>query len=136
MDKPQFVFHGSCKGIKDGLMTPRPQHGDINGDFPDGERQVIFATHDQNLAAVYALKTKDMLRTGVDGGRSFAVFSDYDTWRKEIDSSSCAVYVLPADTFVQTVDKRSGQPSIEWQSRVPVQADHRHRHRAFADIDC
>lgn len=123
-DKPQFVFHGSCKGIKDGLMTPRTQDGDINGRFADGKRDVIFATHDQNLAAVYTLKTKNMLSTGVDNGRTFAVFSDYDTWKKEIDSSSCAVYALPTNTFVQTIDKRDGKPSIEWQSRVPVQADH------------
>lgn len=124
MDKPQFVFHGSCKGIKNGLLTPRPNHGDINGKFPDGGRSVVFATHDQDLAAVYTLKTKDMLGTGVENGRKFAVFSNYDTWRKEINSSSCEVYALPTDTFVQTLDKRNGQPSIEWQSRMPVQATH------------
>lgn len=124
MDKPQFVFHGSCKGVKDGLMTPRRQHGDINGKFPDGDREVIFATHDQNLAAVYTLKTGDMLGAGVDGGINFSVLRDYDTWRKEIDASTCAVYAMPTDTFVQTMDKRNGQPSLEWQSAVPVKADH------------
>ena len=124
MTKPPFVFHGSCKGIPDGIMQPRPQDGDINGLFPDGKRNVVFATHDQDLAAVYTLKTSDMLNSGTDHGIKYAAFTDYDKWQQEIENSPCTVYALPTNSFTQTMDKRDGTPSIEWQSPVAVQADH------------
>lgn len=116
--KPALLYHGSCKGIT-GSLTPRTQHGDINGNFPDGPRDVVFATHEKDLAALYTLKTPNMLSTSVDHGVNFAFFIDYDEWKKQIDASASSLYALPSESFTQTLNK-DGTPSIEWQSRVAV----------------
>lgn len=117
--KPPFVYHGSCKGIE-GPLTPRPQKGDINGDFPDGIRNVVFATHDQNLAALYTLKNEYMLSTGVHQGLNFSFLRDYDGWKAALDSAACSVYALPSENFINTLNKKDGTSSIEWQSPVAV----------------
>jgi hypothetical protein len=123
MEKPTFVYHGSCNGIE-GALLPRPQRGDINGSFPEGERRVVFATHDQNLATVYTLKNKYMLNSGESTGKIFAVLRDYDAWKEDISHSVCNLYVLPANTFINTVSTKDGSPTIEWQSTVAVVPDH------------
>lgn len=122
MEKPDVVYHGSCSGIKDGYLIPRLQHGDINGLFPDGSREVIFATHDKELATLYTLKNQYMLGAGVTDGHNFAVFRDYDAWKADIDKQACKLYALPAKSFTQSINSRTGKPTIEWQSNTPVQA--------------
>lgn len=123
MDKPPFLYHGSCKGIS-GALTPRSQHGDINGPFPEGNRDVVFATHDANLAATYTLKTKHMLSAGEYGSRNFAIFRDYEGWKNELANAACNVYALPSASFTNTLSKTDGKPTIEWQSTVAVTPDH------------
>lgn len=120
MNKPAFLFHGSCNGIE-GALTPRPQHGDVNGRFPEGIRHLVFATDDPSLAATYTLKNKYMLSAGTTDGRNFAVFRDYDSWKQTIDAAPCSVYVLPSDTFTNTLNKTDGRPTPEWLSPVAVQ---------------
>lgn len=119
MAKPEFVFHGSCKGIGSSL-EPRLQHGDINGAFPEGGKKLVFATHVQDLAAIYTLKNENMLSAGECEGKNFAIFRDYNSWKKDIDASACNVYVLPSDTFSNTLRKIDGTPTIEWQSSASV----------------
>lgn len=116
---PAHLYHGSCQGIE-GCLAPRPNHGDINGAFPEGPRNVVFATHEKDLAALYTLKTKHMLSAGVINGMNFSFFRDYDSWHKEISRAACNVYELPPETFINTLKANSGTPSIEWQSPVSV----------------
>ena len=126
--KPRYVYHGSCKGIT-GPLTPGPQTGDINGDFPEGKRNVVFATDDEKFAALYTLKTPHMLSasevsgTGELAGTHFGVFRDYDDWKKTLASSACSVYALPSDSFVNTINKRDGHPTKEWMSSQAVQPE-------------
>lgn len=122
MEKPEYLYHGSCKGI-DGDLVPRPSHGDINGEFPEGIRNVVFATNNKSLAVLYTLKTKHMLTTsnsGKEGEVNIGIFRDYDSWKKEIESAQCKLYYLPSDSFINTINKQSGRPSPEWQSRESV----------------
>ncbi len=126
MTVPPFLFHGSCKGI-DGDLSPRLQRGNINGDFPEGEKEVVFATHDQDLAAIYTLKTEHMLSAGTCNGKNYSFFRDYDNWIKQLNTSACNVYVLPSNTFKNTISKKDGNPTVEWQSSVavtPIKAIH------------
>ncbi len=117
MTKPQFLYHGSCKGIENTLL-PRPQRGNINGDFPEGQKNVVFATDDQNLAAVYTLKTPEMLQAGECDGKNFSIFRDYNTWAEKLKSSDCNVYALPSENFINNINKKDGKPTKEWQSDI------------------
>ena len=122
MEKPEFLYHGSCKGIE-GDLVPRPSHGDINGEFPRGTRNVVFATDKKELAALYTLKTKRMLTTsnsGIGGVLNIGIFRDYEGWRKEIENTACQLYFLPSESFTNTINKNGGHPSPEWQSKESV----------------
>jgi len=120
--KPQFVYHGSRLGI-DGALTPRPNHGDMNGIFDGSPRNLVFATHDLNLAATYTLKTEHMLSSGVDNGVDVSIFRDYEGWKNAISSSASSVYALPSASFTQTISK-DGKPGLEWTSTQTVMPDH------------
>ena len=65
-----------------------------------------------------------MLSTSVHNGVNFGFLRDYDGWKEAIDASACNVYALPSNSFTNTLNKKDGSPSIEWQSPVAVAPAH------------
>jgi len=121
--KPAFLYHGSSAGLS-GALTPRPSTGDTNGLFTDGPKDLVFATDDKQLAAVYSVKNSHMLSTGVQNGVHCCIISDRDAWKKEIDAANSGVYALPSASFTNIFDKENNKPSNEWTSTVAVTPDH------------
>lgn len=122
MEKPKYLYHGSCKGIE-GNLVPRASHGDINGEFPEGSRNVVFATDKKELAALYTLKTKHMLsasNSGMSGEINIGLFRDYEGWKNELKDTACKLYSLPSESFSNTINKTGGHPSPEWLSEKSV----------------
>lgn len=115
----KFLYHGSSEGIE-GALLPRQQHGDANGLFPDGEQKLVFATDDKSLAALYTLKNEEMLSAGRYKDTNFGIFRDYDSWKKKVDSAQSTLYTLPSESFTNTIDSKTGNPTKEWKSRESV----------------
>jgi hypothetical protein len=119
-DKPEFLYHGSAKGI-DGSLAPRLQRGDLNGEFPDGPQELVFASSDKNTSMLYTLKTPGMLSVSENKGTIIAVLRDYEGWKKDIEKSSAALYTLPPDSFENTIRHYDNVPTGEWKSPQTVQ---------------
>ncbi len=122
MDKPKFVYHGSCKGIPDGHLTPRPQSGDANGAFPEGSRKLVFATDDKQWGVVHTLKTSQMISTLSNGDSPIGLFIDHESWKDELSKSACALYKLPSEKFENVISKYNGLPTKEWVATSSVSA--------------
>ena len=116
-EKPDHLYHGSCAGI-DGDLTPRSQHGDANGAFPEGPQHLVFATDDKNMVMGYTMKTRQMFSVTSHGETNIFLFSDHDGWKDEIARSECAIYTLSSDSFEPTLV--NGKPSKEWKSKENV----------------
>jgi len=120
-EKPDFLYHGSCSPIEDCILSPRPKTGDYNGEFPDGERKLVFATSDRSQAILYTTKTPDQRCIFNYNDVPVAVFTNYKHWCATLQQADCALYKLPSDTFRNTISKSSGHPTTEWVSEVAVQ---------------
>lgn len=116
--KPDILFHGSPNGsIVE--FEPRSCTGNANGPFPNGPRDLVFATDDYQGACIYGGHTDHLRAVGKVDGTYFGILTNAAEWREELAKASSAVYSLPSDSFTNVV-LDSGERTAEWQSPEAV----------------
>lgn len=114
------LYHGSFKNIE-GDLTPRLSTGDINGDFPCGPQDLVFASSNKNTCMLYALKSSPEHIFSIEHGAiNIATGTKYDEWKQALQNSACTLYTLPADTFSNTIRQFDNTSTDEWTSTQAV----------------
>lgn len=115
-----FLYHGSCLGIDGDHLEPRPKTGNIGGEFPEGEKDLVFATDNKKLAMAYAFKNKDMAlcgedKTGIIVNLYFTNERNLMEWGSDMANKRTEIYYISKLGFERNTYP-NGKVSSEWQS--------------------